>query len=162
MTRAEALGRLLELVIPGGKEPEPEQPSYPCVENCERTDLQNSFTYRICEKRWSDLQRCDIYLEWSAKVDLIHKNWQYVHYQFMKKAVLRFHIKHYIKGFSQMYIANNEDVQYVLEIFRYNRNWKAKLKPILPLLYKRSKATWPAMKVTLALNKAVRKNIKIE
>lgn len=147
MTRIERLGRLLELVIPGGKEPAPGGLAHPCEPCDQRTP--SGYT---CPRRYSDLGGCSDYKEYSGKIDEIDKQWKYVHYEYMRSAVQRFHIRHHLKQMRSIYIPYNEEVETILTLFRRYNRWRKLTDPIVPMLYKGSGATWNAIKVALAMS----------
>jgi hypothetical protein len=77
----------------------------------------------------------------------------FINEDFMLKAFKKFKIKHYevsLGGKAYCYLENNDDIRYIVGIF-YSKHWKEYVRPVITMLYKRTKTTWKSVKVVLKM-----------
>ena len=145
MERHERLGRLLELVIPGGREEEIEKPQSPCDGCITRPNSDEFMCYCTINST------CQKHITYLGEMKKLDDQKRYIWYDYMKLAIRKFHIRHTISKDGTYLIPNTEEVRTILNLFWNRWSWRQKTNPIVPLLYKRSDATWKAIKVTLAM-----------
>lgn len=151
MERIDRFGRLLQLIIPGEEEKFPYQPKAPCSGGCKTEYLEEYFRKYFKQCVTYD-NKCCHYIYYINEVIETDKDMRYIYYDFMKKAIKKYHIKHYMREEHAMYIPSNDDVKTVLYLFDDGYRWRDKTNVLVPLLYKKSSTTFEAIKVTLKMS----------
>jgi len=150
MTKFERFGRLMHLAAPGIIETiEPIE--YPCSD----CYMDNDKHYP-CSKGNFDMihyQDCDRYKKYHEQEARLAEIGLYLSYDYQINAVMKFNVHCYTFESNPYitYVERNDRTDLVRSLFLYTRNWKHNTDPVVPLLYKRSRAKWDAVMTTLVL-----------
>lgn len=155
MTKTEITCRLLKLVIPGDEIKEQLFPEYPCT-NC--TDMktiegmtpETSLFYKFCDLRWNT-PACAEFNAYQSECNEIIEKWECIRNFHLIKAIVKHNIKRCFSKRS-MYIPKTKEVAIILYRLCDKFSWRQTAKIIVPLIYKRSDATWTTIKVALAIS----------
>lgn len=135
MTKTDILGRLLELVIPGGEKQKIPIPNRPCFE-CAK--CSNSF-----------VTPCKKYMSFIVEYNKNINEWFPAHWKTLIAAIKKYNVIH-CHDEHNIYIPRTQSVLKILTMLQ-NRKWKETISFIVPLLYKRSTTTWESILVALAM-----------